>query len=64
MGRKIGYIIVDNIIVSCRCTTFTSARATAATTTTADGSNPAIRYDSRADRRSWQAMLDLFAEAF
>ncbi len=34
------------------------------TSPTADGSNPAIRYDSRADRRSWQAMLDLFAEAF
>jgi dienelactone hydrolase len=28
----------------------------------ADGSNPAIRYDRRADERSWQAMLDLFAE--
>ena len=30
----------------------------------ADGSIPAIRYDSRADARSWQAMLDLFAEVF
>ncbi len=34
------------------------------TSPTADGSNPAIRYDSRADRRSWQAMLDLFGEVF
>lgn len=29
----------------------------------ADGSNPAIKYDQRADERSWRAMLDLFAEA-
>lgn len=30
----------------------------------ADGSNPAIRYDQRADERSWRAMQDLFAEVF
>ncbi len=30
----------------------------------ADGSNPAIKYDRRADERSWRAMLDLFAEVF
>jgi dienelactone hydrolase len=30
----------------------------------ADGSNPAIKYDRRADERSWKAMLDLFAEVF
>ena len=30
----------------------------------ADGSVPAIRYDEHADARSWQAMLDLFAEVF
>jgi dienelactone hydrolase len=29
-----------------------------------DGSNPALRYDPRADRRSWRAMQDLFAEVF
>ena len=34
------------------------------TSPVADGSNPAIRYDSRADHRSWQAMLDLFGEVF
>ncbi len=30
----------------------------------ADGSMPAIKYDAAADARSWQAMLDLFAEVF
>jgi dienelactone hydrolase len=30
----------------------------------ADGSNPAIRYDQRADERSWRAMRDLFDEVF
>ncbi len=30
----------------------------------ADGSNPALRYDQRADERSWRAMLDLFDEVF
>jgi dienelactone hydrolase len=30
----------------------------------ADGSNPAIRYDRRADLLSWQAMLELFNEVF
>jgi dienelactone hydrolase len=30
----------------------------------ADGSMPAIKYDQRADTRSWQAMLNLFAEVF
>ncbi len=30
----------------------------------ADGSNPAIKYDQRTDERSWRAMLDLFAEVF
>jgi dienelactone hydrolase len=30
----------------------------------ADGSNPALRYDRRADERSWRAMLDLFSEVF
>jgi dienelactone hydrolase len=30
----------------------------------ADGSNPAVRYDQRADERSWRAMLDLFTEVF
>jgi len=30
----------------------------------ADGSMPAIKYDRRADSRSWQAMLALFAEVF
>ncbi len=30
----------------------------------ADGSNPALRYDQRADERSWQAMQELFAEVF
>ncbi len=30
----------------------------------ADGSNPAIRYDRRADVLSWKAMVDLFDEAF
>ena len=30
----------------------------------ADGTMPAIRYDERADTRSWQAMLNLFAEVF
>jgi dienelactone hydrolase len=34
------------------------------TNPTADGSNPAIRYDAAADARSWQAMLDLFGEVF
>lgn len=29
----------------------------------ADGTNPGILYDARADERSWRAMLDLFAEA-
>jgi dienelactone hydrolase len=36
---------------------FTNERASAAT-------NPAIAYDEVTDRRSWQAMLDLFAEVF
>jgi dienelactone hydrolase len=30
----------------------------------ADGTNPAIRYDAAADARSWQAMVNLFAEVF
>lgn len=30
----------------------------------ADGSNPAIRYDRRADELSWRAMSDLFIEVF
>jgi dienelactone hydrolase len=30
----------------------------------ADGSNPAIRYDRRADLLSWQAMVELFNEVF
>jgi dienelactone hydrolase len=30
----------------------------------ADGSNPAIKYDQRTDERSWRAMLDLFSEVF
>jgi dienelactone hydrolase len=30
----------------------------------ADGSMPAIRYDEHAATRSWQSMLDLFAEVF
>ena len=31
----------------------------------ADGAEmPAIKYDERADRRSWEAMLDLFREVF
>ena len=30
----------------------------------ADGSNPAIRYDRRADELSWRAMVDLFTEVF
>jgi len=30
----------------------------------ADGSMPAIRYDEHADTRSWQAMVNLFAEVF
>jgi dienelactone hydrolase len=30
----------------------------------ADGSNPALKYDRRADERSWRAMLDLFGEVF
>ena len=30
----------------------------------ADGSNPALKYDRKADERSWRAMLDLFAEVF
>jgi dienelactone hydrolase len=34
------------------------------TNPTADGSNPAIKYEANADKRSWQAMLDLFEEKF
>jgi len=34
------------------------------TNPTADGSNPAIRYDQHADERSWLAMQGLFAEVF
>jgi dienelactone hydrolase len=34
------------------------------TSPTADGSMPAIKYDEHADTRSWQAMLNLFAEVF
>jgi dienelactone hydrolase len=34
------------------------------TNRTADGSNPALKYDQRADERSWRAMLDLFTEVF
>ena len=34
------------------------------TNESADGSNPAIRYDRRADERSWMAMEQLFAEVF
>jgi dienelactone hydrolase len=30
----------------------------------ADGSTPGIKYDQRADERSWRAMLDLFGEVF
>jgi dienelactone hydrolase len=30
----------------------------------ADGSNPVLKYDRRADERSWRAMLDLFSEVF
>jgi dienelactone hydrolase len=30
----------------------------------ADGSNPAIRYDRRADELSWKTMTDLFTEVF
>jgi dienelactone hydrolase len=30
----------------------------------ADGSNPATRYDRRADELSWRAMTDLFSEVF
>jgi dienelactone hydrolase len=30
----------------------------------AAGSNPALKYDRRADERSWRAMLDLFGEVF
>ncbi len=30
----------------------------------ADGSNPAIAYEPKADARSWRAMLDLFTEKF
>ena len=30
----------------------------------ADGSNPALCYDKRADERSWQSMLALFGEVF
>jgi dienelactone hydrolase len=30
----------------------------------ADGTLPAIKYDADADRRSWRAMQDLFAEVF
>jgi dienelactone hydrolase len=30
----------------------------------ADGSNPALRYDQRADERSWRALLDVFTEVF
>ena len=30
----------------------------------ADGSNPAVRYDRRADELSWRAMVDLFSEVF
>lgn len=34
------------------------------TSPTADGSNPALRYDAAADARSWQSMLGLFGEVF
>jgi dienelactone hydrolase len=34
------------------------------TNPTADGTMPGIRYDEKADARSWRAMLDLFAEKF
>jgi len=34
------------------------------TNPTADGTNPAIRYDRRAAERSWLAMQNLFAEVF
>ncbi len=34
------------------------------TNPSADGSMPAIKYDEHADTRSWQAMLNLFAEVF
>ncbi len=34
------------------------------TSPTADGTMPAIKYDEHADTRSWQAMLNLFAEVF
>jgi dienelactone hydrolase len=30
----------------------------------ADGTNPALRYDAAADRRSWHSMLELFDEVF
>jgi dienelactone hydrolase len=30
----------------------------------ADGSNPVLAYDPKADARSWRAMLDLFTEKF
>ena len=30
----------------------------------ADGSNPVLAYEPKADARSWRAMLDLFAEKF
>jgi len=30
----------------------------------ADGSNPALRYDHKADERSWRALLDVFTEVF
>jgi dienelactone hydrolase len=30
----------------------------------ADGSKPGLKYDQRADERSWRAMLDLFGEVF
>jgi dienelactone hydrolase len=34
------------------------------TNPTADGSNPAIKYEANADARSWKAMRDLFDEKF
>jgi dienelactone hydrolase len=34
------------------------------TNPTADGSTPGLKYDARADQRSWQAMLGLFSEVF
>ncbi len=30
----------------------------------ADGSSPALKYDRRADQRSWRSMLELFGEVF